>query len=68
MVAKAKIVFSPQVARHLLKRGYKIIDIKPSRENRKKTLFVFEGDKNIGATIAEYAKQKKQNSNIYIGS
>ena len=61
MVTKAKIVFSPQIARYLLKKGYKIIDIKPSRENREKTLFVFEGSQNLGTAIAEYAKQKRNN-------
>lgn len=38
---KTKLVFTPYVARKLLKMGNPIIDIKPCKEDRNKTIFVF---------------------------
>lgn len=38
---KTKVVIYPNVARQLVKLGYRIIDLKPKKENRQKTLFVF---------------------------
>jgi hypothetical protein len=39
---EAKLVFCADLARRLLKNGHRIIDIKPHRENRDRTVFVFE--------------------------
>ena len=39
---KTKIVTGPQFARILLKKGYEIVDLKPRKENKKETLFVFK--------------------------
>lgn len=41
------IAMSPEVARHLLKLGYKLLDIRPKRENRNETVFVFANEGNI---------------------
>ena len=40
----AKSIFSPKLARHLLKRGHKIVDIKPDKrvDSKFKTIFIFE--------------------------
>lgn len=42
MDKKYKEIFTPYVARRLLKMGNPIYDIKPQKENRDKTIFVFE--------------------------
>ena len=39
---ETKSVFTPYVARRLLRMGNPIIDIKPCKEDRTKTIFVFE--------------------------
>ena len=39
---KYKVVKSPVIARHLLKKGFQIVDIKPCKEDRRETFFVFE--------------------------
>lgn len=39
---KYKLIFSPNVARKLLKQGNCIYDIKPDKKNINKTIFVFE--------------------------
>lgn len=38
---KTKIVTTPKFARILVKKGYKIIDLKPKKENKNESLFVF---------------------------
>lgn len=37
-----KEIFTPYVARRLLRMGNPIYDIKPTKENKDKTIFVFE--------------------------
>ena len=37
-----KEIFTPYVARRLLKMGNPIYDIKPKKENKDKTIFIFE--------------------------
>lgn len=37
-----KEIFTPYVARRLLHMGNPIIDIKPDKKNRDKTIFIFE--------------------------
>lgn len=36
-----KTIFSPRVARYLLKEGNSIYDIKPNKDNKDRTLFIF---------------------------
>ena len=38
---ETKSIFTPYVARRLLKMGNPIVDIKPCKEDRNKTIFVF---------------------------
>lgn len=42
MVKEYKEIFTPYVARRLLKMGNPIVDIKPDKYNREKTIFVFK--------------------------
>lgn len=42
MKKEYKEIFTPYVARRLLKMGNPIYDIKPRKEDRSKTIFVFE--------------------------
>lgn len=36
------LIFKPKIARHLLKSGFPIMDIKADKENPNKTIFVFK--------------------------
>ena len=47
-----KCVFTPFVARKLLKMGNPIIDIKPCKENRDKTIFIFENTQKLKDCMA----------------
>ncbi|HCC07276.1 MAG TPA: hypothetical protein DEP72_03790 [Clostridiales bacterium] len=51
MTKKTKLVFNPVVARKLLKRGYHLIDLKPLKENKDKTIFVFKNDDKLVETL-----------------
>jgi len=47
----AIVVWCCKVARKLLKMGYTIIDIKPAKENKERTVFVFRNENNIDDVI-----------------
>jgi hypothetical protein len=36
-----KLIFTAKLARHLLKQGYQIVDIKPNKDNPERTVFIF---------------------------
>lgn len=42
MNKKFKEIFTPYVARRLLRMGNPIYDIKPDKNNKEKTIFIFE--------------------------
>lgn len=42
MNKKYKSIFTPGVARNLLRMGNPIVDIKPDKSNENKTIFIFE--------------------------
>lgn len=46
-IKECKLVFNAGVSRELLRRGCTIVDIKQSRENAEKTIFVFKNDDNF---------------------
>lgn len=54
------MVLYPNIARKLIKKGYRIIDIKPKKENNCGSLFVFEvtGDfeKDFNSLMKSLAK------------
>lgn len=45
-----KLIFSPQLAKYLLLKGFSIVDLKQKKENSKETIFVF---KNSDALLFE---------------
>ena len=58
MAAKdAKIIFSPQLANHLLKRGYEIIKLKPKHDAENETVFVFKLEDGLTDAIEEWMDQ-----------
>ena len=50
---QSKLIFSAGVARHLLKMGCTMIDIKPSKEDNKVSVFVFRKDEKFDAAMEE---------------
>jgi len=59
---KAKAIFNPAIARHLLREGNPIIDIKQNRANKDKTVHYFEMTEKFCADLekisAEFARKE----------
>lgn len=51
-----KEVFTPYVARRLLRMGNPIVDIKPDKNNKDKTIFVFEITEKFKVDMASATK------------
>ena len=47
MQTRTKCIFTPFVARNLLNMGNPIVDIKPDKNNKDKTIFVFENTEKL---------------------
>ncbi len=56
---QSKLIFSAGVARHLLKMGCTMVDIKPSREDSKMSVFVFRKDEKFDAAMEEITNEIK---------
>lgn len=60
---EAKLIFNMGVARSLLKKGAKVIDVKPDRDNHDKTIVVFERDETFEKAFAELNEELKAKDN-----
>ena len=56
---KAKLIFNMGVVRYLLKKGAKVIDVKPDRDNHDKTIVVFERDEVFEKAFSELNEELK---------
>lgn len=50
------LVITAQLARRLLKEGYKIVDIKPDKNNHDRTVFIFKNENGLQDKIREFTK------------
>ena len=55
---ETKLIFSPNIARNLLRLGNTIVDIKPNKENKLKTVFVFKNDEHFRNSFDEAVREK----------
>lgn len=60
---EAKLIFNMGVAKSLLKKGAKVIDVKPDRDNHDKTIVVFERDEAFEKAFAELNEELKAKDN-----
>lgn len=56
---EAKCITSPKLARKLLKKGFRIIDIKPDKRNKEATIFVFEKTPELDYFLEGYYSGRK---------
>ena len=56
---KAKLIFNMGVVRSLVKKGAKVIDVKPDRDNHDKTIVVFERDEVFEKAFSELNEELK---------
>lgn len=57
---KAKLVFNAGIVRKLLKAGCRIIDVKADRDNKDKTVFVFERDEAFEKAFSDINEELKK--------
>lgn len=55
---KCRVILSPQLARMLLRQGYKIVDIEPNKNIPERTVFIFENAPGLEKIIEYYRKEK----------
>jgi hypothetical protein len=51
-----KVIINPSIARQLLHKGNPIVDIKPKKENKNETVFVFEDTENLRRDLTAITK------------
>jgi len=56
MVKDTQLVFNPSIARELVQMGFKIVDLKEHRQNKSKTVFVFEYSKQLENELLKHSK------------
>jgi len=54
-----QVIVKPSLSRKLLKLGHQIIDIKPNRNDKNATVFIFEATKKFWNDLSELKKSKK---------
>lgn len=52
-----RVITSPVLAKSLLKKDYKIIDIRPNRHDKRLSVFVFNYKEGIDELIQEYRQK-----------
>ena len=52
-------VFKPEIARKLLRRQYKIIDIKPFKEDPTRSFFIFKNEGDFEKDLNYYMNEVK---------
>lgn len=53
-------IFTGEIARYLLKKGYVVIDVKPHRHTENASVFIFRNDEGL---MQEVHKFKNNNDN-----
>lgn len=61
MLKKYITVFNPALARHLLKKRYTIVDVKPNREKPNASVFVFLNEGGLLEIVMNWNAEKKEN-------
>lgn len=56
---KTKVIFSPQLAQWLLHNDYRIVDLKPKRDFKNETVFVFEVTPGFYACMQAWIEEKE---------
>ena len=57
---KRKVIRSPRIAKQLLERGERIIDITEDRDDSKRTVFVFEYTESLDDFLTEANRNSKE--------
>lgn len=55
---QCKLIFSPQLAKHLLSKGFLIVDLKQKQESPKETIFVFRNGESLAFEVNKWMENK----------
>ena len=58
-IKNTKAIFSARTARQLLRLGNTIVDIKPNRDNKEKTVFIFRFDDKFKDDLLTLARMRE---------
>lgn len=64
---KAKCIINPKVAKELIRKGHRIVDIKANKENSDKTVFVFEATEDFKKDMEEISNRRRLSDDIHEG-
>jgi hypothetical protein len=53
-----RLIFSPQLAKFLILKGFRIVDLKQKRENPDATIFVFKDENNLMDEVSKWKSDK----------
>jgi hypothetical protein len=56
---ETKLIFSPQLAKHLILKGFLVIDLKQKRENPDATIFVFKNENGLMDEVANWKSNNR---------
>ena len=63
---KVKCIVASTMAKYLLKQGFNIIDLKPLRDDPKRTVFIFDDNEGkIGDVMRGYRRENLCNLRVY---
>ena len=60
----SRLVTDARVARQLLKRGFVVIDIKPNKSNKDKSVFIFENTESFKVALEEVVAEVKSKDEL----
>jgi hypothetical protein len=65
-MAECKCILTAVMARYLVKQGFRIVDIKPQKENPDRTVFVFENSDELKTAMSEYNQKDHRKELNYV--
>ena len=60
----SRLVTDARVARQLLKSGFVVIDIKPNKSNKDKSVFIFENTESFKVALEEVVAEVKSKDEL----
>lgn len=56
---QCKVILSPIMARYLVKKNFRITDLKPHKDNLLQTVFVFENSEELHQAMKEFQNNRQ---------
>lgn len=53
------LIFTSKLARQFIREGFKVTDIKPDKNDKRRTVFIFQDSPELKQKLDEYIKARK---------